>query len=1512
MSSDTEGEKTIAAQAAVHSPSGSTAGKDDDGKLLNRTEEGDDGTAEPPVLPYDEDDLIDYTDEEVGGNAALSLDPNNDQANDGIEASEQASTQPNTLGAQNSGGDQTIEKEKIANVAYLASNMLGTDKDLAIPATEWGYTQLAAVMRDAQASFVGLADYSDEDAINSFFRYDTSSCGSVASDYIISRGLLDTPYASGLLEGNQSTGVQYCNWNQHQRDSCENHFVLDTVIPLPKGAAEMFVLISVPELESLRRKVELHENVEKHCKGFKKPLARSLDVSVEDPDSTEAKTCSALLEQTHLARALEVLAELAVNPTRETNKGLLSTYHNLLTVHHDFPTLTGLYAAAPTAAERERELIITELDQIVKLVHDLASENERACRFKEYEEIRKILTDRAKSHLKVSDGSHSARLNAAHMGCRSLDLQADNQALRKKVRDMASTILDFSKSSAEDCNATHQLAEELCVMRNSNAQLSKFHFKQMVNHHEMFDAILANAKKIRRTISKIAKVGRNGNISEYEQNPQEFVSGIVELLGSNLRSISDALTKSEKGNGLAVFDLKQAYRQHMVGEAKPVDFRTKTKEVPEVTKQKDLALRRLHQGNPLTPTAELAALIAQRKHQIVVRNRKEELLKQAIPSLKSIGPLPSQDYAHHFVNEWGQIDCLNSEEIKSLPQQAFDATKSYVPITQTMVLSVKEYHKPIVKKVQGSMVEGKTRTLKFKTGSFAHVTDPQNLSGYLRCHHIPTEILPRTASLLGTEANILRQEFYKDTLLMGDAHGKLNIAIEQLYRHSEEDGLQDKFSILPKDMVQKTFVPDAPSELEEDSDGVPYVAPEDPFNADSLQASRDATQALKDAQASAMSDTNSNCDGDDNGGADASEFGDDTINDDERITLDMVNSDGDDNNKSPAIENAIATSTVTRPKKQRHSGGIPLTRLPVMRNNIDFLRPQFQNLLWPKDWKLYDCGVFAEATAPQWPEGSKDFFQMYSDSVPALEDMVMKLLDIASKPQQYQTWHNNPPKHNYSQSLHQSNGKDSKGKGKGKGKGKKGKGEKGKGRGKGKGKITSSPSSTPVKTSLFERPLEKPDVWGCDKATTEALSQEANQKLDGHYVWSDTAPGTPLAAPFFKAIRAAHKKDQALFSALLAPDDPRLELKVLASKIKGKLVIGKNKKLVNDLLIAFPTKERLVPHLDSNHSYAVSDGTKNKKGVKLTEEIVLSHRYNTVSQRVEFWPGSYYPYQKGYSRSSILGAKKEIYALTANYASHSFAQKQTKGGKETSQGFDPASFKYSDDLKKGEPVNTTEVLLLFIAKFAQYFVPIEQEPFNILWKLEDVVPEPLSHKRSEVETLLKSLQELRQLAPTHFHFDIYSLQYEIIRVRLAKCTESFASVSKNKKRKQRDAKPQEGAKWPSTSKSSEKRQKVAKPPTEASKAVTFGDSPAPATPAPARQWKPMLGSGEHMLAQPDAAITLDFQLAQAKLMVQRIQHQQAVASQQQNEAAPPSSASIPSTPNNEQGGDDTVVETGQK
>jgi hypothetical protein len=232
---------------------------------------------------------------------------------------------------------------------------------------------------------------------------------------------------------------------------------------------------------------------------------------------------------------------------------------------------------------------------------------------------------------------------------------------------------------------------------------------------------------------------------------------------------------------------------------------------------------------------------------------------------------------------------------------------------------------------------------------------------------------------------------------------------------------------------------------------------------------------------------------------------------------------------------------------------------------------------------------------------------------------------------------------------------------------------------------------------------------------------------------------------------------------------------------------------------------------------------------------------------------------------------------------------------------DPVTFKFSDQFKEGEPANATEALLLFIAEFAQYFVPINQEPFSALWALEDVVHAALSVERKTMESLLKSLQELRQLAPTHFHNDIYSLQYEIIRARLPKCTKDFSNVAKNKKIKQRDPQPQPGATWPVAGQAKAKRvTRKVNVITAKMKDVTIETSAK---------------TDSFNTPKPD----LEQQLAQAKQMVLELQQEkQAVAAQQQNpavaaqqqiEAALPSSNSIPKTRENEQGGVITEVET---
>merc|ERR1712086_591876 len=81
------------------------------------------------------------------------------------------------------------------------------------------------------------------------------------------------------------------------------------------------------------------------------------------------------------------------------------------------------------------------------------------------------------------------------------------------------------------------------------------------------------------------------------------------------------------------------------------------------------------------------------------------------------------------------------------------------------------------------------------------------------------------------------------------------------------------------------------------------------------------------------------------------------------------------------------------------------------------------------------------------------------------------------------------------------------------------------------------------------------------------------------------------------------------------------------------------------------------------------------------------------------------------------------------------------------------------------------------------FVPLNQDPFTILMASKDEVLPLLSDARTEMTNLFLELQGLRDLAPTHFHFDVYRTQYEITRRTLPKCVEDFHLVKKAQKRK---------------------------------------------------------------------------------------------------------------------------------
>ena len=65
---------------------------------------------------------------------------------------------------------------------------------------------------------------------------------------------------------------------------------------------------------------------------------------------------------------------------------------------------------------------------------------------------------------------------------------------------------------------------------------------------------------------------------------------------------------------------------------------------------------------------------------------------------------------------------------------------------------------------------------------------------------------------------------------------------------------------------------------------------------------------------------------------------------------------------------------------------------------------------------------------------------------------------------------------------------------------------------------------------------------------------------------------------------------------------------------------------------------------------------------------------------------------------------------------------------------------------------------------------------------DEVLP-LFSDARTVMTNLFLELQSLRDLAPTHFHFDVYRIQYEILRRKLPKCIADFHKVKKGQKRK---------------------------------------------------------------------------------------------------------------------------------
>jgi hypothetical protein len=157
-----------------------------------------------------------------------------------------------------------------------------------------------------------------------------------------------------------------------------------------------------------------------------------------------------------------------------------------------------------------------------------------------------------------------------------------------------------------------------------------------------------------------------------------------------------------------------------------------------------------------------------------------------------------------------------------------------------------------------------------------------------------------------------------------------------------------------------------------------------------------------------------------------------------------------------------------------------------------------------------------------------------------------------------------------------------------------------------------------------------------------------------------------------------------------------------------------------------------------------------------------------------------------------------------------------------------------------------------------------------------------------METPLLALRGLRNLAPTHFHFDVCSLQHEIIRRRLRKCTEDFPALSKKRKRPQREAQPKPNAVWPN-----KKGKAAVKLTTRKIVSITASvSSLAPALRAVSLETSANAGT----MAIPN----IDQQLAEAQRMIQRLHEQKASALTHLSEVTT-AFALPPKSPESEQG-----------
>ena len=1141
-------------------------------------------------------------------------------------------------------------------------------------------------------------------------------------------------------------------------------------LQLPKGMADDLILVNANDYVRSTCIISMLEKLTNNWSTSDKPFGNT-GICAELSDATSSEEVARLqstFEHIHLVRALDVLAQNCLNTDQDPQRALLSNFSALNSNYRSGDTLQEVYverANAATATLEANEHCRSQLeDDLTACSVGTANSRKIAA-----DAMCKTLWDTMASVGELTTAAHSAHVHTAHMGSRALDLSLENQHLREQIFELRKTSHMLSEQILRESHISHVLSEELEVTQQVNLRQNEHHKFIAADHRRL-------VKCIRTHVEVMAQ------------------SGTFDVEGHTVRELQDLVTAADpKAN--PAYGLSAGYRTELGLRAPIKGFNVQaacstSEKTQQLTKRlKRFPMRQNTQGRPPV------GVTARTAHTNMKRILVDQSLRRDFVDFNQVkrGERPPKHYSTSLslLPNYGTNDPLpdfNDPDVVS----TFEKANKFLVIEKVLVNELHTTHQKTLNKETGLPRYKSTRQV-----STACLVQADECKHSLRECFAPSRngrFANETSSSIN-QCSIMGQASQK-WLFNNNSRFKPNVAkyvkAKATRRMKGDD--DDELPIT-------TYGSDIESD-ESDNESITSVTSELNDLGDAMDPAV-TSRNLRDKEE--VDDTNA----DDDNADDENDFGGDNNDDDADNTSDSDSnasakddkSSDDDANDSGGSDDEtdnLAIATISGSALQNRTGKLSLSstgyfQVTTTRDSKQPLRPFFQFVMWRNAtnkkigsyWQIYNINS---------SDGTSQFPPNVTEVVPtprlrSLQKTLSYLESRSKEPALYQTAFTT------SDLL-----KGAKGKGKDKGSKGKSKGkDKGRSRGRGNNGYFDKPE-TPTKKEQDSK------LSGETKKDIEKVRQELDPKAVNQYCWLDTAHGAYLNGPWMSLLKDAKFKSKAidvsddgailLDLSLVAPhlarngksrqDNSMQNNPLRAFYPQGKKPGCEGENVVR-ALISFPHSFRLDFLNHSGYEYqvsiqppAVKDKGKlkgslvKKKTITLSENLALACRFNLYTGRIEYFPGSYRPYEDGFPRSSLLGSENELYKHLGLWNSSTGTISSSKDWNLAKPGIITGEL---DPNKEG-----LSLRVHFVVFHAWNYIPCDQAPFLEAMAMEDrneeETAEPYIHpKRFDAMDL--EMKRLIKMAPTHYHHALYSIQHHIMKLHLHSL---YKSVNKKRKR----------------------------------------------------------------------------------------------------------------------------------